>query len=172
MVVNNTTIDTDSTLHCFLALGLQRYLPWIFTVTNFTDPIIRANFIGDCYLLPDIASWHLIDSDTSRSTKCTTYFTVFFDVKWGAYSGPFADLLVQFPVLIHQSSTPLEARHSTIHYINTSPRPPVFHEPWVLVPHKIKIAKAEFYEMLAAGMLHPSKNLTEKKCSSWRQNSD
>lgn len=61
------------------------------------------------------------------------------------------DILKEFPGITRPPGTPRQVRHDTVHYINTTPGPPVYCRPRRLAPDRLKIAKAEFDAMVRDG---------------------
>ncbi|KAL4084480.1 hypothetical protein QTP88_028293 [Uroleucon formosanum] len=65
-------------------------------------------------------------------------------------------LLRKFPEITRPYGVPKDIKHSTKHYIQTTPGPPVSYKPRRLAPVKFKAAKREFEAMIQLGIIRPS----------------
>ena len=84
-------------------------------------------------------------------------------------------LLLEFPALVKPSGVHREVQHNTMHYIRTTPGPPVACRPRRLAPDRLAVAKAEFDAMLrdgtarrAEGPWSSALHLVPKKDNGWR----
>lgn len=139
-----------------LDLGLRRDFVWDFVVANVDKPIIGADFISHFGLLVDCRNGRLLDSITTLSSpgvlkKCDTP-----SVKSIAGSSKYHQLLQKFPDLTKPSGFHRDIKHSTVHYIRTTPGPPSFCRPRRLAPDRLKIAKEQFEDMVRDGTARPS----------------
>lgn len=69
---NNSEIKTFGMKTLTLDFGLPEKCIWNFVVADVSTPIIGANLLKACHLLPDLARRLLIDGKTLTSLKCTT----------------------------------------------------------------------------------------------------
>lgn len=173
---NNSIIRTYGLQQMELDLGLRRALTWNFTVADVSEPIIGADFLAHYQLLPDVAQAKLLDKVTGLSTTGFRRRAATSDVRviQSAVDG-YAHLLEQFPSLTRPPGAPQKVCHNTVHYINTTPGPPISCRPRRLAPDRYAIARAEFDTMLNEGIIRPSSgpwssplHLVPKKDGAWR----
>ncbi|GFW12972.1 hypothetical protein TNCV_3329041 [Trichonephila clavipes] len=69
------------------------------------------------------------------------------------------ELLRKFPDITKPPRPDQEIKHSVVHYIETNSRP-VTAKARLLAPDRLRIAKAEFENMITLGHMRPSKNFT------------
>ncbi|CAK1597374.1 unnamed protein product [Parnassius mnemosyne] len=174
---NGTIISTYGYLPLTIDLGLRRAFTWRFTVADVSKPIIGVDFLGYYNLLVDCRNQRLIDGVTSltvavpRHTSTEAISSVRKTIDDCAYHR----LLREFPDLTRPAGKQKLIRHSTVHYIRTTPGPPVTGRPRRLDPERLKIAKQEFDEMLQNGTACRSDSpwssplhLAHKKNGGWR----
>lgn len=89
----------------------------------------------------------------------------------------FHQLLREFPEVTRPAGTVNQSKpkHNTVHFIKTTPGPPVACRPRRLDPERLKIAKKEFDDMIASGTARRSESpwtsalhLVRKKDDGWR----
>ncbi|XP_026482636.1 uncharacterized protein LOC113390126 [Ctenocephalides felis] len=87
----------------------------------------------------------------------------------------FSEIFKEFPSLTRPPGLPRQIKHTTVHYIKTSPGPPVVARTRPLKTQLLKIAKQEFEEMVQLGTARPSSSswssplhLVQKKDDAWR----
>lgn len=174
---NGSTINTYGYAHLKIELGLQREYPWRFVVADVTKAIIGADFLRYYNLLVDIRNQRLVDGTTSLYTVGTSAHSSknLFSIKIITGDSKYHDILRQYPEITHPSGIKGHPKHNTVHYINTTPGPPVSSSPRRLAPDKLRIAKAEFESMLTDGTARPSQSpwssplhLAPKKENGWR----
>lgn len=172
---NGTIINTYGTQNMHLDLGLRRDFTWNFVVASVDRPIIGADFLSHYGLLVDCRNQRLLDSVTNLTAPGSLKTCQLFSIKAVSGNSEFHQLLSQHPNLVKPSGVFREANHSTVHYIRTTPGPPVYSKPRRLAPDRLKIAKAEFEQMLRDGTARPSDSpwasalhLTPKKDNGWR----
>lgn len=127
-------------------------------------------------LLIDPSHHRLIDSLTSLSTAASPVKgEAVSSVKTNITEGRFHEILRQFPKITHPAGTPQPCKHDTMHFIKTSPGPPISSRPRRLAPDKLQIAKREFDEMIKIGTARSSDSpwssplhLVPKKDNGWR----
>lgn len=172
---NNSGIKTYGHLPLCLNLGLRRDFTWRFIIADVSTPIIGADFMAHYQLLPDCHHKRLIDGLTGLTTSCQAINVHQTSVK--ALSEDVSDckILADFPELTKPAGTPREVRHSTQHFIRTTPGPPESCRPRRLRPDRLRIAKAEFEAMVQEGTARRSESswsaplhLVPKKDDGWR----
>lgn len=171
---NGSLISTYGTISMHLDLGLRRDFVWNFVVANVDRPIIGADFISHYGLLVDCKNRQLLDRLTTLSSMGTIKKCDQISIKAISGNTDFHQLLSQYPDLIKPSGIFREVKHSTVHYIHTTPGPPVFCRPRRLAPDRLKVAKQQFEDMIRDGTARPSDSpwasalhLAPKK-NSWR----
>lgn len=172
---NGTTISTYGIIKLHLDFRLRRDFQWNFVVADVDKPIIGADFLSFYNLLVDCRHHRLIDGVTSLSTNCTPADTGTPSVKVVVGKTEYHQILSQYPDITNPSRTGKNIKHSTVHYIHTTPGPPVFSRPRRLAADKLRIAKAEFEEMVRDGIARRSDSpwasalhLVPKKDTTWR----
>lgn len=172
---NGTVIHTYGILTQHLNLGLRRDFTWNFVIADVDKPIIGADFLAHYGLLIDCRNRKLVDSLTTLTSPGELRRCDQASVKTISGSSEYHHLLAQYPSLSKPSGLPRVVKHSTVHYIRTTPGPPVFCRPRRLAPDRLKIANAQFDEMLQEGIARPSDSswasalhLVPKKGNGWR----
>ena len=153
---NNSSIKTYGLLTVHLRFaGLRRTFTWRFVVADVATPIIGADFLANYGLLPDLQHNRLIDSLTGLYTSGLSSNNAQPSVRLlsnTANTSPdYADILAEFPQLARPDGTPREVHHNTVHYIKTTPGPPVSCGYRRLAPDRLQIAQREFNTMLREG---------------------
>lgn len=178
---NNTCIATYGLLSLNLDFGLRRAFVWRFIVADVSKPIIGVDFLHFYDLLVDVRRKSLVDQITALSSAgCTAVNSEPSSIKTINATLPtlYTRLLRDYPALTRPSgspSSPDEAKHRTVHYIQTTPGPPVCSKPRRLAPDKLKLAKKEFEVMVQMGIARPSSSswssplhMVPKKGDEWR----
>lgn len=153
---NGSIINTYGTMTLHLDLGLRRDFVWNFVVATVDKPIIGADFIAHYGLLVDCKHRRLIDSMTTLTAPGTLRVCNQTSIKAISGSTEFHKLLSRYPNLTKPFGVFREVKHSTVHYINTTPGPAVFCRPRRLAPDRLKIAKEEINNMIREGTARPS----------------
>ena len=148
---NGTTIPTYGWVSKSLDLGLRRDFTWRFIVAKVELPIIGVDFLSHFNLLVDCRNNRLLDGITSLSSPGRRTKSTVPSVKTIASDAVMDNLLSEFPALIRPSGIHREVRHNTMHYICTTPGPPVVCRPRRLAHDRLAVAKAEFEAMLRDG---------------------
>ena len=158
-----------------LNLGLRREFSWKFVIADVGIPIIGSDFLSHYNLLPDCRNKRIVDGVTGISRSVSPAIMSHPSIKALTASTPYHDILGEFPQLTRPPGTPRETRHSTIHFIRTTPGPPTSCRPRRLAPDRLKIAKQEFDAMLQEGTARRSESswasplhLVPKKTEGWR----
>lgn len=172
---NGSVIDTYGFIELNLNLGLRRNFAWRFVVANVTRPIIGVDFLSFYNLIVDCRNQRLIDNTTTLSASASLVNANVFSVKVSTGDTRFHNILSKFPEITRPSGTPTVPKHNTLHYIRTTPGPPISCTPRRLAPDKLKIARREFELMLSNGTARPSESpwssplhLAPKKDNGWR----
>lgn len=174
---NGTIIETYGYSHFNLNLGLRRDFSWNFIVADVNKPIIGVDFLSFFNLIVDVRNKCLIDNITTLSTKANIISSVnISSIKIIYGHTRFHNILKEFPDICTPSGSVKQTQHhKTLHYIRTTPGPPVSCHPRRLAPDKLKAAKSEFEDMLKNGTARPSDSpwssplhLAPKKNDSWR----
>lgn len=174
---NGTPIHTYGYAHLTLNLGLRRDFPWRFIVADVTKAIIGVDFLSFYNLMVDCRNQRLLDNTTSLSSPASPASSTgsISSVKVVSGTSLYHEILNQYPEITRPSGVHRVQKHSTVHFIKTTPGPPVSCTPRRLAPDKLKIAKHEFAEMLKNGTARPSKSpwssplhLAPKKDNGWR----
>uniref|UniRef100_A0A5S6QC46 RNA-directed DNA polymerase n=1 Tax=Trichuris muris TaxID=70415 RepID=A0A5S6QC46_TRIMR len=172
---NNSVIKTYGAVVLQMNLGLRRDLTWRFVVADVSLPIIGSDFLAHYNLLIDCRNKKLIDGQSGLSVPCWPAQVDQPSVKALDSSTPYHAILATFPDLIRPAGTPREIHHSTLHFIRTTPGPPVACRARRLAPDRLRIAKAEFEAMLREGTARRSESswasplhLVPKSADGWR----
>lgn len=174
---NGTIITTYGYAHLNLDVGLRRDYSWRFIVADVTKAIIGIDFLSFYNLIVDCRNQRLIDNTTSMTTSATpTNLTDnISSVKILTGDTRYHEILKEFPEITRPAGLQRVAKHNTVHYIRTTPGPPVSCAPRRLAPDKLKIAKTEFSSMLQNGTARTSESpwasplhLAPKKENQWR----
>ena len=176
--VNGTLIRTFGQKCVEMTFNLRRNFKWVFTIAEVDKPILGADFFQHFGLLIDMSKRRLIDPVTSLKTKGFMTATERLSPSI-ASSAPDTDpvyinLLKKYTEITVPSFNKQSLSHDVTHHIVTT-GPPVHARPRRLPPDKLKIAKAEFDQMLSLGVIQPSKSnwasplhLVPKKGGDWR----
>lgn len=171
---NGSVIDTYGTTTMHLDLGLRRDFVWNFVIANVDRPIIGADFIAHYGLLVDCKNGRLLDCVTTLFSPGTLRKCNQASVKAISGTTDFHNVLSKFPNLTKPPGIFREVKHSTMHYIHTTPGSPEFCRPRRLAPDRLKLAKQQFDDMVRDGTARPSDSpwasalhLAQKK-NGWR----
>ncbi|GFX30683.1 hypothetical protein TNCV_4862071 [Trichonephila clavipes] len=156
---NTSPIHVYTTQTLSLDLGLRRIFQWTFLVGNVSTPIIGADFLYNFRLVPDISKQALLDSETNIKCHCILGNSRIHSIKTVSGDSVYHELLRKFPDITKPPRPDQEIKHSVVHYIETNSRP-VTAKARRLAPDRLRIAKAEFENMITLGHMRPSKNFT------------
>lgn len=174
---NGSPILTYGFTQLQLDLGLRRAFTWRFVIADVSKAIIGADFLSHYGLIVDCRNRRLLDINTTLSTIAAPAPSsdVISSVKTIIGESKYLELLREFPEITRPPGTHRITNHKTVHFIRTTPGPPVHCTPRRLAPEKLKIAKQEFNEMIKAGTARPSESpwssplhLVPKKDDGWR----
>ncbi|GFW20809.1 hypothetical protein TNCV_1050301 [Trichonephila clavipes] len=172
---NTSPIHVYTTQTLSLDLGLRRIFQWTFLVGNVSTPIIGADFLYNFRLVPDISKQALLDSETNIKCHCILGNSRIHSIKTVSGDSVYHELLRKFPDITKPPRPDQEIKHSVVHYIETNSRP-VTAKARRLAPDRLRIAKAEFENMITLGHMRPSKSnyasplhiIPKKDSTQWR----
>lgn len=177
VAANGTIISTYGYINLTLDLGLRRAFAWRFIIAEVTKPIIGVDLLSHYNLLVDCRQKRLVDAITHLTVGTTHQepSKSIPSVRTITTNSPYQALLQQYPEITRPAGKPIEPKHNTVHYIKTTPGPPVSSRPRRLDPARLQIAKNEFNEMLKNGTARRSESawssplhLARKKDDGWR----
>jgi cleavage and polyadenylation specificity factor subunit 1 len=170
---NGTVIRSYGTRTIVLKLDGHKF-QWEFIIADVTQPLIGADFLCAYNLMVDIKGQRLVDTTmyTSYPLKRTTGYALgVHNVTTGK---KYADLLTEFPELLTPTFNSSTCRHGVEHFIPTQ-GPPIHSRPRRLPPDKLAIAKEEFKNMEAMGIIRRSSSqwssplhMVPKASGTWR----
>ncbi|GFT39822.1 hypothetical protein TNCV_4869711 [Trichonephila clavipes] len=172
---NTSLIHVYTTQTLSLDLGLRRIFQWTFLVGNVSTPIIGADFLYNFRLVPDISKQALLDSETNIKCHCILGNSRIHSIKTVSGDSVYHELLRKFPDITKPPRPDQEIKHSVVHYIETTSRP-VTAKARRLAPDRLRIAKAEFENMITLGHMRLSKSnyasplhmVSKKDSTEWR----
>ncbi|GFW97084.1 hypothetical protein TNCV_2697061 [Trichonephila clavipes] len=158
-----------------IAVSLRRIFQWTFLVGNVSTPIIGADFLYNFRLVPDISKQALLDSETNIKCHCILGNSRIHSIKTVSGDSVYHELLRKFPDITKPPRPDQEIKHSVVHYIETNSRP-VTAKAHRLASDRLRIAKAEFENMITLGHMRPSKSnyasplhmVPKKDSTEWR----
>lgn len=172
---NGTRILTYGSITIQPELGLRRAFPWRFIVANVAQPIIGSDFLAHYDLLPDMKRARLRDGKTGLIASGSRCYHKSLSIKTVREETEFHQLLTEYPDVTKPGSTSTCTKHSTQHYIRTTPGQPEASKPRRLAPDRLRSAKAEFDLLLREGVIRPAKSpwsaplhMVPKRDNTWR----
>lgn len=177
VAANNSIINTYGPVQLHLDLGLRRDFNWSFLVADVTRPIIGVDFLSYYNLLVDCRNFRLVDAITSLSIAGINFNASesIASIKAVVGESEFHQLLREFPDLTRPAGIYLPPKHKTVHFIKTTPGPPVACKPRRLDPVRLQAAKKEFDELLSSGICTRSESpwssalhMVKKRDDGWR----
>lgn len=173
---NGSQIKTYGSKSVTLDLGLRRHIRWIFVIADVQTPIIGSDLLKKFDLLIDIKNHQIIDKLTSLSTKGSIVVNdTNVSIKTISGISIYHQIVTEFPDILNMSTFKTTIRKHTVKHHITTKCSPLFSKPRRLNPEKLKIAKAEFDEMLRLGICQPSNSpwatplhITPKPTGGWR----
>lgn len=154
---NGTTIKTYGSKNLVLNIDLRREFRWSFVVADVSRPILGVDFLERFELLVDVKNRRLIDQVTSLKVKAQVISDRPLGIKTIRGDSIYHELLSNFPNITKTALNQEGVKHSTTHCIQTK-GPPVTAKARRLAPEKLKYVKQEFEELLAQGIISPSKS--------------
>lgn len=172
---NTSPIQVYTSQTLSLDFGLRRIFKWSFLVGNVSTPIIGADFLYNFNLVPDLNKQVLLDLKTNLNCQCIVRNSYVHSVKTVTGDTIYHELLKKFPDITKPPRPDQEIKHSVVHHIQTT-GPPVTAKARRLAPDRLRIAKAEFQNMLELGHVRPSKSnyasplhmVPKKDSNEWR----
>lgn len=160
IAANNTIIHTYGPILLSLNLGLRRNFTWNFIIADVSKPIIGVDFLSYYNLMVDCKNQRLLDGTTTLSVAaiCTDTSDYISSIKTVTGDTIFHSLLREFPEITRPAGIHSPPKHNTMHFIRTTPGPPVSCKPRRLDPIRLKAAKKEFEDMLACGTARRSES--------------
>ena len=159
---NNTCIATYGTIAVELNFSLRRSFKWRLVIADVSTPIIGIDFLSFYGLLVNARNKRLVDSTTNLSTIAYIRHLGSSEnatVKTIGIQSEYHQLLTKYPDFTRLPVFGKEtAKHSVLHYIKTTPGPPVYCKPRRLAPDRFKDVKAEFDIMMEQGIIRLSKS--------------
>ncbi|CAH4034451.1 unnamed protein product [Pieris brassicae] len=97
----------------------------------------------------DVRNHKLVDVTTTLKASAKPASATVYQIKTVSGTSRYHILLTEFPEVTKPSGEPgvREIKHKTLHYIRTTPGPPVFSRPRRLAPDRLRRAKREFEDM-------------------------
>lgn len=158
LAANGSLIETYGTITLPLNLALRRDFTWRFIIADVTKPIIGAHFLSHFDLLVDLKNKKLRDGSTGFQTNVDSIASDMDCIKVVDGDTVFHKLLSKFSSITRPDGTTTSKKHSTAHYIKTTPGQPVSCKARPLAPNKLKIAQEEFRKMVKLGIAKLSKS--------------
>lgn len=153
---NKTPIPTFGERVMSLNIGMRRPYTWKFVIAEVSRPIIGADFLHHHALMVDLRGRRIIDQATNMSVRGFLTPLSEGSIRTIDDSMPFHNLLSKYPDITRPTLQCAKNSHSEVeHHIETT-GPPVYAKARPLPPHKYKIAKEEFQQMMEQGICRPS----------------
>jgi cleavage and polyadenylation specificity factor subunit 1 len=174
LAANGSSIKTYGKYNLNLHLRTGDY-NWDFIVADVTRPLLGADFLRAHSLLVDLNTKQLVDANTFSSTPLI--HTSLAAPHLGSIINPtdkYALLIAKFPAITNPQFTQVAPKHGVEHFIPTQ-GPPVHARARRLPPDRLAVAKAEFQNMQALGIIRPSSSpwasplhMVPKSSGGWR----
>lgn len=173
---NGSQIKTYGSKSVTLNLGLKRPIQWIFVIADVQSPIIGSDLLKRFDLLIDVKNGRLRDNLSNLAISGKLLQTnIDVQIKTVSSISVYHQLVQEFPDLLDLSSFKNKTKkHNVQHKIITNCQP-IFSKPRRLNAEKMKVAKAEFDNMLKLGICRPSNSpwasplhIAPKPSGGWR----
>nr|XP_031842136.1 uncharacterized protein LOC116431200 [Nomia melanderi] len=155
---NDSAISTYGDIVLNLDLGLRRTIKWKFIIVDISKPITGADMLRYYSLLVDLKNKQFIDNITKLTSRGKLGIADLNSVRTIVGDSPYHKILAEFLEITIPTRTNIAAKHNITHHIKTTKGPSVFAKPRRLAPDKLKIVKQEFENLLAEGIIKPSKS--------------
>lgn len=170
---NGTAISSYGTRTISLSFD-GRHVPWDFVIARVTQPLIGADFLCAYNLMVDVKGQRLVDTTTFSSFPLKRTTGRALGVHNVSPAEAHSVLLAEFPELLTPTFSSPVTRHGVEHFIPTQGAP-LHSRARRLPPDKLKIAKEEFRNMEALGIIRRSSSqwssplhMVPKENGSWR----
>ena len=171
---NGSEIETFGIHRLDLDLGIGQDVPWNFVIADVENPIIGSDLLREHHLVPDLKLRVLVHKPTGTQIQCATRVVANFTVHIIDPSSTYSAITAKFPRVTGLEQDSIRKEHGVFHFITTT-GPPLSQRARRLSPEKLRVAKTQFDEMLAQGIVRPSKSpwaspihLVPKKGGDWR----
>ena len=154
VAANGNKIKVFGTRTVPLILGSQR-LSWRFVIADVQQPLLGADFLMEHGLLVDVKGHRIINGRTFQTISASPAKGVSFSIGAISSNNEFAQLLDGFPELVTPTFSHVTSKHGVEHVIPTT-GPFIHSRARRLSPEKLAIAKAEFENMEAMGIIRRS----------------
>jgi hypothetical protein len=125
-------------------------------IAEVSKPIIGVEFLIHYNLLVNVRNQCLLDGVTRITAHGHAAESSIPSINIVVGETKYDCLLRKFPEITRPYGAPKDIRHSTKHYIQTTPGPQVACKPRRLAPDKLNAAKKEFEAMIQLGIIRPS----------------
>lgn len=144
-------------------------------IANVQRPLLGADFLRRHNLVVDIKGQRLVEADTFASVPCSVDQVSFDELaSIDTNANVFRKVLNEFPGILLPTFSSSSVRHGVQHHIPTT-GPPVHARARRLDPEKLAIAKKEFTDMEAMGIIRRSNSpwasplhMVRKENGGWR----
>lgn len=156
---NGSIIKTYGSKILNVNLGFKQNFTFSFILADITTPIIGANFLEKFNILVDIKNRKIFDSSSKHNIKTLSSTCDIFSLKIKEKCTKFLKILEKYPSITREPVYSDKIKHATVHRIETNGNLP-YCKPRRLDPHKLKIAKKEFDNLVKLGICRPSSSST------------
>lgn len=126
---NGSVIPTYGLIRIALNFKLRREFTWNFIAADVSKPIIGADFLSFHGLLPDLRNKQLVDSTTNIQSHGEVSAINVLSIKTINGNSKYHTLLAKFPEIKRPSAVGKSIKHNMLHYVQTTPGPPVSFKP-------------------------------------------
>jgi len=127
IAVNGGRIKTTGMHQLSLDFGFGKTIPWTFIVADVNSPILGADFLQACHLVPDLTNRKLIDGKMQSSVSCSTRNSPQPSIQLVTdtenLNPQVRELLLKYPSLCKPPQYHEEPKHAMVHHIVTEGPP-------------------------------------------------
>lgn len=152
---NESVIHTYGDRVLTISIGFPQTFSHSFLIADVNRPIIGADFLNRFGLLVDVKNHRLLDSETLVSVAAVSRCHSVPIPHLVSNAGYVEHLTRAYPSVFAAPDYRASVMHSVVHRIDTKGNLPTC-TPRRLPPDRLKIAKAEFDEMVRLGICRPS----------------